>query len=91
MKERFSLTPGSPRFTTRRLENPEDKVSSEEHETYRSGVGTLLYLTNTQQTRHLQSSETIVQNHGCTSTSASEGNVQGNKTCAFYKRILTEI
>ena len=45
MKERVSLPPGSPRFTARRLENPEDKVSSEEHETYRSGVGTLLYLT----------------------------------------------
>ena len=45
MKERLSLTPGSPRFKARRLENPEDKVSSEEHETYRSGVGTLLYLT----------------------------------------------
>ena len=45
MKERLSLTPGSPRFTARRLENPEDKVNSEEHETYRSGVGTLLYLT----------------------------------------------
>ena len=45
MKERLSLTPGSPRFTARRLENQEDKVSSEEHENYRSGVGTLLYLT----------------------------------------------
>ena len=45
MKERLSLTPGTSRFTTRRLENPEDKVSPEEHETYRSGVGTLLYLT----------------------------------------------
>ena len=45
MKERLSLTPGSQRFTARRLENLEDKVSSEEHETYRSGVGTLLYLT----------------------------------------------
>ena len=45
MKERLSLTPGTPRFTARRLENPEDKVSPEEHETYRSGVGTLLYLT----------------------------------------------
>ena len=39
MKERLSLTPGTPRFTARRLKNPED------HETYRSGVGTLLYLT----------------------------------------------
>ena len=45
MQERLSLTPGSPRFTARRLENPEDKVNPEEHETYRSGVGTLLYLT----------------------------------------------
>ena len=45
IKERLSLTPGTPRFTTRRLENPEDKVIPEEHETYRSGVGTLLYLT----------------------------------------------
>ena len=45
MKERLSLTPGSPRFTARRLENLEDQVSPEEHETYKSGVGTLLYLT----------------------------------------------
>ena len=45
MKERLSLTPGTPRFTARRQENPEDKVSPEEHATYRSGVGTLLYLT----------------------------------------------
>ena len=45
MKERLSLTLGSPRFTARRLENSEDKVNPEEHETYRSGVGTLLYLT----------------------------------------------
>ena len=45
MKERLSLTPGTPRFTARRLENPEDKVNPEDHETYMSGVGTLLYLT----------------------------------------------
>ena len=45
MKERLSLTPGTPRFTARRLENPEDKVKPEEHETYRSVVGTLLNLT----------------------------------------------
>ena len=44
MKERLSLTPGTPRFTVRRLENPEDKVIPKEHETYRSGLGTLLYL-----------------------------------------------
>ena len=45
MKERLSMTPGTPRFTARRLENKEDKVNAEDHETYRSGVGTLLYLT----------------------------------------------
>ena len=45
MKERLSLTPGTPRFTARRLENAEDKASPGEHETHRSGVGTLLYLT----------------------------------------------
>ena len=45
MKERRSLTPGTPRFTARRLENEENKVNTRDHETYRSGVGTLLYLT----------------------------------------------
>ena len=46
MKVKLSLTPGTPRFTARRLENPEDnKVGPEDHETYRSGVGTLVYLT----------------------------------------------
>ena len=44
MKERLSMTPGTPRFIARRLENKEDKVNAEDHETYRSGVGTLLYL-----------------------------------------------
>ena len=44
-KERLSLTPCTSRFTARGLENPEDKVNPEDHETYRSGVGTLLYLT----------------------------------------------
>ena len=46
IRERLSLTPGTQRFTVRRLENPEDKVSPKEHETYRSGVGTLMYLIN---------------------------------------------
>ena len=46
MKERLSMTPGTPRFTARRLENEEDKVNARDHETYRNGVGTLLYLTN---------------------------------------------
>ena len=45
MKERLSMTPGTIRFTARRLENEEDKMNAKDHETYRSGVGTLLYLT----------------------------------------------
>ena len=45
MEERLSSTPGTPRFAARRLENSEDKVNPEDHETYRSGVGTLLYVT----------------------------------------------
>ena len=45
MKERLSLTPGTPRFTARRLENEEDKVNINDHETYRRGVGKHLYLT----------------------------------------------
>ena len=45
MKERLSMTPGTPRFIARRLENKEDKVNAKDHETYRSGVVTLLYLT----------------------------------------------
>ena len=45
MRETLSLTPGTPRFTARRLENEEDKVNTKDHETYRSVVGTLLYLT----------------------------------------------
>ena len=45
MKERLSLTPGTLRFAARRLENQEDKVNAEDNETYRSGAGTLLYLT----------------------------------------------
>ena len=39
------MTPGPPRLIARRLENKEDKLNAENHETYRSGVGTLLYLT----------------------------------------------
>ena len=45
MKEMLSMTPGPPRFIARRLENKEDMLNAENHETYRSGVGTLLYLT----------------------------------------------
>ena len=45
MKVRLSMTPATPRFTARRLENETDKVNAQDHKTYKSGVGTLLYLT----------------------------------------------
>ena len=32
MKERLSITPGTPRFTARRFENEEDKVNTKDHE-----------------------------------------------------------
>ena len=68
--ERLSLTPGTPRFAARRLENLEDNVNPEDHETYRSGVGTLLYLTkhsrpdNSNPVREL--SRTMDALHQCT-------------------------
>ena len=34
MKARLSLTPWTPRFAARRLDNKEDKVNAEEHEIY---------------------------------------------------------
>ena len=42
---KLSLTLGTPGFTGRRLESPEDKVSLEEHETCRGGAVKLRYLT----------------------------------------------
>ena len=36
MTERLSLTPGTPRFTARRLENPKDKVNPQEWSRYSS-------------------------------------------------------
>ena len=45
MKHRLGLTPGTPRFIAMRVADEEDKLPAKEHATYRSGVGTLLYLT----------------------------------------------
>ena len=90
MKGILSLTPGTPRFTARRLENQEDKVNTEDHETYRSGVGTLI-LDQAQQTRHLQSSKRTIKNYGCTSSSTFERNVQTHQVCTVYKRFWIKI
>ena len=45
MKHRLGLTTGTPRFIAMRVADEEDKLPAKEHATYRSGVGTLLYLT----------------------------------------------
>ena len=45
MKHRLGLTPGTPRFIAMRVADEEDKLPAKEHATYRSGLGTLLYLT----------------------------------------------
>ena len=87
MKERLSLSPGIPRFTARRLENPEGKVSPKEHETFRSGVRLLLYLTKHSKPDILQLSEGIVYSYGCTSSSTFERNVQTDKICVIHKRL----
>ena len=73
MKERLSLTPGTPRFKARRLENPEDKVNPEDHETYRSGVGILLYLTKHSRP-DISNPVRTVQDNGCTRTGAPKRN-----------------
>ena len=45
MKHRLGLAPGTPRFVAMRVTEDHDKLGTKEHATYRSGVGTLLYLT----------------------------------------------
>ena len=91
MKERLSLTPGTPRFTARRLENPEDKLNPEEHETFRSGVETLHYLTKHSRPDICNPVRELSKTYGCISAITSEGNVQGNKTCTIHKRIWITI
>ena len=87
MKERLSLTPGTPRFTAKRLENHREKVSPEEHETYRSGVGTLLYLTNHSRPNICNP----VRELSKTSSSTFERNVQTDKICAIHKQLWPKI
>ena len=55
MKHGLGLTPGTPRFIAMRVPDEEDKLPAKEHATYRSGVGTLLYLTKHSSSRSLPS------------------------------------
>ena len=61
-------------------------MNTKDHEIYRSGVGTLRYLT-----RHQQSSNSVIKDHGCTSPSTFERNVQAYQVCIVNKRLWTEI
>ena len=45
MYHRLSLTRGKPRFIAMRVADEEAKLPIKEHSIYRSGVGTLLYMT----------------------------------------------
>ena len=45
MIHRLGLAPGTPRFTAMKIADEEDNLPAKEHATYRSGVGTLFYLT----------------------------------------------
>ena len=45
MKHRVGLTPGTPRFIAMRVADEDFKLPVKEHATYRSRIGTLLYLT----------------------------------------------
>ena len=91
MKERLSMTPGTPRFTARRLENEEDKVNAKDHETYRSGVGTLLYLTKHSRPDISNPVRELSKTYGCTCPSTLERNVQAHQICIVNKRLLTKI
>ena len=75
MKERLSMTPGTPRFTARRLENKEDMVNTKDREIYRSGVGTLLYLTKHSRPDISNPVRELSKDYGCTSPSTFERNV----------------
>ena len=89
MKERLSMTPGTPRFIARRLENKEDKVNAEDHETYRSGVGTLLYLTKHSRPDISNPVRELSKIYGCTCPSTLERNVQAHQVCIVNKRLWT--
>ena len=91
MEERLPMTPVTPRFTARRLENEEDKVNAKDHETYRSGVGTLLYLTKHSRPDIINPVREIIKNYGCICPSTLERNVQAHQVCIVNKRLWTKI
>ena len=89
MKERLSLTPGTPRFRARRIENLEDKVNPEDYETYRSGVGTLLYLTKHSRPDFCNPVRELSKTMDAPAPVHQKENVVGDKTCTVHQRIWT--
>ena len=80
MKCRLCIPPGTPRFVAMRIMGDQDKLGAKEHATYRSGVGTLLYLT-----KPMQCCKGIIQNIGQTCTKTLIRNVQNHKICTCNK------
>ena len=85
------MTPGSPRFIARRLENKEDKVNAEDHETYRSGVETLLYLTKHSRPEISNPVRELSKTMDAPAPSSLERNAQAHQVCIVNKRLWTQI
>ena len=66
-------------------------MNSEEHETYRSGVATLLYLAKHSRPDICNPVRQLSKTMDAPAPVHFEGNVQGHKTCTMYKRTWTEI
>ena len=90
MKERLSMTPGTPRFIARRLENEEDKVNAKDHEIYRSGVGTLQYLTKHSRPDISNPVRELSKTMDAPAPVHFK-NVQAHQVCIVYQRLWTEI
>ena len=91
IKERLSLTPGTPRFTARRLENHEDKVNTEDYEIYRSGVGTLPYLTKHSRPDICNPVRELSKTMDAPVPASFERNVQTHQVCTVHKRLWAKI
>ena len=90
MKERLSLTPGTRTFKAKRLENPEDKESPEEHETYRIGVGTLMYLTKHSRPDICNPMRELSKTMDAPAPAFGR-NTQSDKICAIHKRLWPKV
>ena len=89
MKHRLGLTPGTPRFITMRVTNEEDKLPMKEHAIYRSGVGTLIYLTKQSRPDISNAVRELSKTMDRPAPFHLKGNVQNHQICAGNKNIWT--